>query len=93
MKGDLFLDALAEAMSVKRKVAKTFMGALEHLLVKELRETGAAKIPRVIAVKRAMRTARPEQVRKVFGQVKRIAARPQTVLYRATPAKQLRDQL
>ena len=88
------MDALANAMGgVKPKVVKRYIEALEKVLVKELKESGAAKIPRVVGFKKSMRTARPEQVRKVFGVVKKIPARPEMIVYKATLATQLADQL
>ena len=65
------LDALANAMGAKPKVVKRFVEALEKVLVKELKETGSAKIPRVVVMKKAMKTARPERERKVFGTIKK----------------------
>ena len=94
MRGGAVWDALASAMGgVKPKIAKRYMEALERVLVKQLKETGCAKIPRVVVMKKAMRTARPEQVRKVFGIVKKVPARPEMIVYKAALAKQLTDQL
>ena len=93
MRAGAFLDALANAMGAKPKVVKRFIEALEKVLVKELKETGCAKIPRVVVMKKRMKTARPEQVRKVFGIVKKVPARPEIVVYKATLPKQLTDQL
>ena len=94
MRAGAFWDALASAMGgVKPKIAKRYMEALERVLVKQLKETGSAKIPRVVVMKKAMRTARPERERKVFGCIKTVPARPEMVIYRAALAKQLRDQL
>ena len=45
MRAGAFLDALANAMGAKPKVVKRFIEALEKVLVKELKETGSAKIP------------------------------------------------
>ena len=88
------MDALANAMGgVKPKVVKRYIEALEKVLVKELQQTGAAKIPRVVGFRKSMRTARPEQVRKVFGVVKKVPARPEMIVFKAALAKQLTDQL
>ena len=88
------MDALAVPMGgVKPKVVKRYVEALEKVLVKELKESGSCKIPRVVGFKKSMRTARPEQVRKVFGIVKKVPARPETIVYKASLAKQLADQL
>ena len=87
------MNALADAMSVKPKIAKKYLQALERLLVKQLRETGMASIPRIAAMRRTMKSSRPEQERKVFGILKQIPARPETVIYKATLLKQFRDQL
>ena len=94
MRAGAFVDALASAMGgVKPKVVKSYIEALEKVLVKELKETGVAKIPRVVGIRTKMRTARPEQVRKVFGVVKKVPARPEMIVYKATLATQLADQL
>ena len=94
MRAGAFLDALAVAMGgAKPKVVKRYIEALEKVLVKELKETGSCKIPRVVGFKKSMRTARPVQVRKVFGIVKKVPARPEIVVYKATLPKQLTDQL
>ena len=44
-------------------------------------------------MKKRIKTARPEQVRKVFGIVKKVPARPEIVVYKAALPKQLTDQL
>ena len=94
MRAGAFLDALAVAMGgVRPKVVKRFIEALEKVVVKELKETGSAKIPRVVVMKKAMKTARPERERKVFGTIKKVPARPEIVVYKAALAKQLTDQL
>ena len=93
MRAGAFLDALANAMGAKPKVVKRFIEALEKVLVKELKETGSAKIPRVVVMKKAMKTARPERERKVFGTIKKVPARPEMVVYKAALPKQLTDQL
>ena len=88
------MDALAVAMGgVKPKVVKRYVEALEKALVKELKETCSCKIPRVAGFKKSMRTARPEQVRKVFGIVKKVPAKPEMIVYKAALAKQLTYQL
>lgn len=44
-------------------------------------------------MKKAMKTARPERERKVFGTIKKVPARPEIVVYKAALAKQLTEQL
>ena len=90
--GKLFDDLLA-AMDCKRAVVKKFMAALEKVLLDQLRDCGQAKLPRVVVLKKAMKTARPEQERKLFGKLTKIPARPETIVYNAFLAKTLRDQL
>ena len=94
MRARAVLDALAIAMGgVKPKVVKRYIEALEKVLVKELKETGSAKIPRVVVMKKAMKIALPERERKVFGTIKKVPARPEIVVYKAALPKQLTDQL
>ena len=78
---------------VKRAVAKRFMAALEKVLLDQLRGCGQAKLPRIVSLKKTMKTARPEQERKLFGKLQKIPARPETIVYKAFLAKTLRDQL
>ena len=95
MRSGKFFDDLVVAMggNVKRAVIKKYMAALERALLAQLRDCGQAKLPRVVVLKKAMKTARPEQERKLFGKLTKIPARPETIVYKAFLAKNLRDQL
>ena len=95
MRSGKFFDDLVAAMggNVKRAVVKKFTAALEKVLLAQLRDCGQAKLPRVVVLKKAMKTARPEQERKLFGKLTKIPARPETIVYKAFLAKSLRDQL
>ena len=92
--GKLF-DDLVTAMggNVKRAIVKKFTAALEKALLDHLRDCGQAKLPRIVSLKKTMKTARPEQERKLFGKLTKIPARPETIVYKAFLAKTLRDQL
>ena len=95
MRSGKFFDDLVAAMggNVKRAVVKKFTAALEKVLLAQLRDCGQAKLPRIVSLKKTMKTARPEQERKLFGKLMKISARPETIVYKAFLAKSLRDQL
>ena len=93
MKGGKFIEDLAKAMAVKPNVVRKYLDCLEKLLVAQIKETGCAKVPRMVMFKKTLKTARPAQERKVFGKMTKIPARPEQTVYKALVAKSLRDQL
>merc|ERR1712224_334372 len=90
--GDL-TKKIAEAAGLKPKEVKGVLAALTAIATAEVKKTEKFVIPQVCMLKLKHKPARKAGTRLMFGEVKKVAAKPATKVVKAFAAKALKDSI
>merc|ERR1719265_2663885 len=85
------LEAIGEQTGLKRKDVAGVVGALAEVAATELKKSGQLNIPGIARLKLRHRPARPARTVMMFGEQKKVAAKPASKVVKAFPAKNLKD--
>merc|ERR1712078_674963 len=88
--GDL-TKKIAESAGLKPKDVKGVLAALAAIATAEVKKTEKFVIPQVCMLKLKHKPARKAGTRLMFGEVKKVAAKPATKVVKAFAAKALKD--
>merc|ERR1719409_1696883 len=89
-KGEIF-GAIEASSGIKKKDVKAVFGALETIVPAQLKATGKFTIPGLTMIKLKKKAATKATTRLMFGEMKKIAAKPAKTLVKCYTVKALKD--
>merc|ERR1711865_387812 len=84
-------DAVSEQTGLKRKDVSGVVAALAEVAAAELKKSGQLNLPGIARLKLKHKPARPACSKMMFGEMKKVAAKPASKAVKAFPAKSLKD--
>merc|ERR1719261_2233797 len=89
-KGEVF-GAIEASSGIKKRDVKVVFGALEAIVPAQLKATGKFTIPGVTMIKLKKKPATKATTRLMFGEMKKISAKPAKTLVKCYTVKALKD--
>merc|ERR1711924_259953 len=89
-KGEIF-SAIETSSGIKKRDVKAVFGALEAIVPAQLKATGKFTIPGVTMIKLKKKPATKATTRLMFGEMKKISAKPAKTLVKCYTVKALKD--
>merc|ERR550514_2566165 len=84
-------DAVSEQTGLKRKDVAGVVAALAEVAAAELKKSGQLNLPGIARLKLKHKPAKPACTRMMFGEMKKVGAKPASKAVKAFPAKSLKD--
>ena len=88
-----FFSAIAAETGMNKKDVKKVLDAIVATVAREVKKSGAFKIPKLAAIKMIKKRAREAGTRKMFGKDVQVLAKPATTAVKAYPSKQICDAI
>jgi nucleoid DNA-binding protein len=84
-------DAVSEQTGLKRKDVSDVVAALAEVAAAALKKSGQLNLPGLARLKLKHKAARPATTKMMFGEMKKVGAKPASKVVKAFPAKSLKD--
>jgi len=84
-------DAVSEQTGLKRKDVSDVIAALAEVAAAALKKSGQLNLPGLARLKLKHKAARPACTKMMFGEMKKVGAKPASKVVKAFPAKTLKD--
>merc|ERR1712196_286917 len=93
MAGGVIVKTIAEKTGLKAKDVKGIFSELQTIAYAEVKKTEKFVIPQLVMLKLKHKPATKAGVRMMFGEEKKVAAKPAKKVVKAFPAKALKDSI